>query len=254
MARSDGFDRDEDEEAEGAAGSDGGEPRVRRAPVIVTGIVASARREGRFVVLADGHDFATVSLEILERLQLRVGQRLTESVTAQLLEESATLSTYDRALNMLAAQPRSARDLRRRLVLKGEEPQRADVAIERLRARGFIDDEQFARAFTRSRVASQGASKRRLQQELFKRGVTREVADEAIADVWATENVDDDAAVEQTARKKLRSLGGLDAPTRRRRLYAFLARRGYEADAIRRTMTRVLISLDTEPDDELSVD
>jgi regulatory protein len=89
-------------------------------------------------------------------------------------------------------------------------------------------------------VSSQGASRRRLQQELFKRGVTREVADGAIAEVWSDENVDDDAAVEASARKKLRALGGLDDATRRRRLYSFLARRGHESDAIRRAMAKVL--------------
>jgi regulatory protein len=45
--------------------------------------------------------------------------------------------------------------------------------------------------------------------------------------------------VERAARRKLRSLAKLDPATRRRRLYAFLARRGYDGEDIRRTMAAV---------------
>ncbi|HWJ20874.1 MAG TPA: regulatory protein RecX [Gemmatimonadaceae bacterium] len=220
---------------------------------VITGIVESPRKDGRFVLQVAGKSFATVSLDILERLRLAVGGELSPELAARIGEEAAALGAYDRALNMLAFQARSARDLRRRLVQKGEDPAHVDTAIERLVANGLLDDASFARQFARSRVAGQGASKRRLQQDLFKRGVGREVADEAIAEVLTDEGVDEGEVVERVARKKARSLAKLDAPTRRRRLYAFLARRGYEADAIRRAMAAVLDRGETdELDDELA--
>jgi SOS response regulatory protein OraA/RecX len=42
--------------------------------------------------------------------------------------------------------------------------------------------------------------------------------------------------VESQARKKLASMGGLDDDTKRRRLFAFLARRGFELDDIKRAV------------------
>ena len=220
---------------------------------VITGIVESPRKDGRFVLQVAGKSFATVSLDILERLRLAVGGEVSPELATRIGEEAAALGAYDRALNMLAFQARSARDLRRRLVQKGEDPAHVDAAIERLVANGLLDDASFARQFARSRVAGQGASKRRLQQDLFKRGVGREVADEAIAEVLSDEGVDEGEVVERVARKKARSLAQLDAPTRRRRLYSFLARRGYEADAIRRAMAAVLDRGETaELDDELA--
>lgn len=220
---------------------------------LITGIIESPRKDGRFVLQVAGKSFATVSLDILERLRLAVGGELSPELATRIGEEAAALGAYDRALNMLAFQARSARDLRRRLVQKGEDPAHVDAAIERLVANGLLDDASFARQFARSRVAGQGASKRRLQQDLFKRGVGREVADEAIAEVLSDEGVDEGEVVERVARKKARSLAKLDAPTRRRRLYSFLARRGYEADAIRRAMAAVLDRGETsELDDELA--
>lgn len=207
---------------------------------VITGIVESTRKEGRYVVAVDGRPAHTVSLDIIDQLKLRVGSVVDAAGEAALEGAAAALQTYDRALNLLAFQARSARDLRRRLVQKGEPAEHVDRAIERLTAQGLLDDAQFARQLARSKVASQGASRRRLQQEMFKRGVAREVADEAIAEVYEDEQVDEGVLVEEVARKKVRSLARLDPEARRRRLYAFLARRGYEGEAIRRAMRAVL--------------
>jgi regulatory protein len=176
----------------------------------------------------------------VERLALRVGVVLDEGRGAALADAAAALATYDRAVGMLAAQGRSAKELRRRLLLKGARPEHADAAVARLTEAGFLDDAEFARQVARSRVAGRGDSRRRVAQVLAQKGVAREVVDEAVADVFADEAVDEDALVEAAARKRVRTLGALDATTRRRRLYAFLARRGHDGAAIRRVMDRVL--------------
>ena len=142
-------------------------------------------------------------------------------------------TTYSRSLDMLARAPRSVRDLRRRLLLKGEPESDVEAAIERLEAAGLVNDAAYARAFVRSKISSQGFSRRRLQQELAKRGVARDIADAAIAEVLHDDAVDEGANIERVARKKLRTLTGLEDETQRRRLYAYLARRGYDVGAVR---------------------
>ena len=141
-------------------------------------------------------------------------------------------------------------DLRRILLRKGEPADRVSLAIERLERAGFVDDASFARQFTRSKGVGGGLSKRRVQQELSKRGVARDISDEAIETVFLEEGVDEEASIEKVARKKLRSLSTVDEATRRRRLYSFLARRGYDSDAIGRVLRAVLAPTDddTEPD------
>ena len=52
--------------------------------------------------------------------------------------------------------------------------------------------------------------------------------------------LDEEGAALQAARKRLKALASLDAATRRQRLYAFLARRGYESDVVRRVLAEVL--------------
>lgn len=149
-------------------------------------------------------------------------------------------STYDRALDMLEARARGVEELRRRLVKKGEPEPDVDAAIERLRANGLLDDANFARQLTRSKALGAGLSRRRIAQELAKRGVDRAVSAEAIAEVFEDEDVDEDASLERIARKKMRTMSTLDATTRERRLFGFLARRGYESGAIQRIVRRLV--------------
>jgi regulatory protein len=121
-------------------------------------------------------------------------------------------------------------------VRKGEEKPHVDRAIERLKEQGLLDDVAFAESFTRAKVLGAKKSRRRVQQELAKKGVARDVTDAAIDVVFEEEGVDQRAIVEEVARKKMRSLHGLEPAVQRRRLYGFLARRGYNSDDIRRVL------------------
>jgi regulatory protein len=211
--------------------------------VLVTAIVANPRRNGRFSVIVDGSLAATLSLEAIERLQLSVGTVLDERLHAALQREAMIVATYDRALNMIALRARSSSELRRLLIRKGEPAVLVDVAIERLVRAGFLDDASFARQFTRSKAVGAGLSRRRVQQELARRGVARAIADVAIAEVFDEERVDESDNLERVARKKMKSLASLDATVQRRRLYSFLARRGYDSDDIARTVRNVMSSI-----------
>ena len=204
----------------------------------ITAISPVPRHPGRFDLLVDGKRFATLSLDAIERLGLVVGGSVA-GAQERIVLEAAALKTYDRALNMLAFRARSSAELARALVRKGEPRELADRAVARLQEQGLLDDAAFAQSFTRAKVLGAQQSKRRVQQGLARKGVARSVTDEAIATVFEEEGVDQRDVVEQAARKKLRSLMRLDPLVRRRRLYAFLARRGYDGEDIRIAMQAV---------------
>jgi hypothetical protein len=80
----------------------------------ITGIVASPRAPGRFSVMVDGKAAHTLGLAAIERLALSVGATTVgrEEIIAR---EEGLLRTYDRAVMMLAARGRAAKDLERQL-------------------------------------------------------------------------------------------------------------------------------------------
>jgi regulatory protein len=205
----------------------------------ITAITPSARAAGRFDLVVDGEPAARLSIEGIERLRLRVGLEINDVQVAAIADEAEVIRTYDRSMTMLAVRGRASGELRRLLVQKGEAPTNVDRAIGRLQTAGFLDDAAFARQFTRYRAVGGGLSRRRIERELWRRGVDRATASAAIEQTFLEEGVDESAAVEQVAERKFRSLAKLDAPTQRRRLYSFLARRGYDVDAISQVVRRL---------------
>jgi regulatory protein len=138
---------------------------------------------------------------------------------------------------MLTAKSRSSAELRRRLLQAGHEAAEIDAAIEKLTRAGFLNDEQFARQFARSRLASGKRSTRRVRDELRNKGLGTDLVAGAMDDVVADEGISDAESAMALAMKKAPSLQKLDAQTARRRLYALLARRGFSPDVIARAVT-----------------
>ena len=140
---------------------------------------------------------------------------------------------------MLSARPYTVRQMRRKLIQKEVRADEADAVIERLLGAGLLDDERYALAYARSKLVGQGSSARRISQDLTRKGVSAEVSKQAIEQVVVDEEVDTHAVIERVARKKLASMGDLEPVVLRRRLFAFLARRGYELDEIREVVAAV---------------
>ena len=152
---------------------------------------------------------------------------------------ASSSSWYDQALRLLEFRARTVEELRRKLVQKGAPRAVADSVVARLLDQKLLDDTSFARQFARTRVLGAGASRRRIVLELKRKGVAPSVADEAVDSLEELEGIDPSASIHRVALKKWNALSGLDDFTRKRRLYAFLARRGFDADEIRGALDKL---------------
>ncbi|MBO1753309.1 regulatory protein RecX [Actinotalea sp. BY-33] len=127
-------------------------------------------------------------------------------------------------LRQLAGAPRSRHQLAQALARKGVEEGLADRLLDRFTEVGLIDDAEYAQMLVRSQRESRGLARRALAQELRRKGIEDEHAQEALATV-------DDEAEEESARRLLerrwRSSTGLAPEVKARRAVAMLARKGY---------------------------
>ena len=112
----------------------------------------------------------------------------------------------------------------------------ADDVLDRLQRSGLINDLDFARAWSTSRMNSKKISKRVLAQELRK----KEVSDDLIA--IALEEIsgeDEYAAALQLGQRKARSLANYESEVRERRITSALARKGYNYGIISRVLREI---------------
>jgi regulatory protein len=147
-------------------------------------------------------------------------------------------------LDRLSAQPRTRHELAEMLAKKLVPQEVAQHLLDRFEEVGLVDDEAFARSWVESRRTGRGLARRALAQELRRKGVSDEVAREALDEVDPDE---ERAAAEDLVRRKLRTMTRFDHQTRMRRLTAMLARKGY-SPAVAFGVVRDM--LDALPDEE----
>jgi len=90
-----------------------------------------------------------------------------------------TYNCRKRAAKLLSYRPMSCGELKRKLVMKGEEENAANDAVEYLAELGYLDDEQYARDVV-THYARKGYNVWRIKQELIRHLVPRDFHDDAL--------------------------------------------------------------------------
>lgn len=159
-------------------------------------------------------------------------------MTSEQEQERATQLEVARkiALDQLAVRARSGQELRAVLARRKVPADIAAEVLERFTEVGLIDDAAFAQALTRSRATHSLRGRARIRQELHAKGVDRELADEALAELDPEE---ERAAALQLAQRKYPGLARLEPHVARRRLAGVLARRGFPGGVVSSVLAEV---------------
>ncbi len=134
------------------------------------------------------------------------------------------------AYRYLAVRPRSGAEVKQRLAEKQFAADVIHAVLADLDRLGYINDRDFAGQWARSRVRLRGFGRRRIEQELRGKGISRDVIHETLADVFEDSSEADVARRE--AEKKLKTLARFEPAVRRRRLAGFLERKGFSSEII----------------------
>ena len=179
---------------------------------------------GRVTVCLDDGTEIRSSLNVVADLRLYAGRELDSGELAALRTASGRSLARDRALEMVSRRLMSRKELYDKLILKGESEENADYCVEWLAERGFLDDGSYAAAVARH-YAAKGYGAGRVRSELSRRGVPRELWDDAVEEM-----PDGGDKLHSFLASKLKDPSDRE---QLRRVSAALYRRGYSWDEIR---------------------
>jgi regulatory protein len=140
------------------------------------------------------------------------------------------------ALNALAVRAKSRGELAAQLKRRGIPFDVASDVLDRLERSGLINDLDFARAWSTSRMNSKKISKRVLAQELRKKEVSDDLIMVALAEI---DDEEEYLAALSLGERKARSLRNYEEDVRERRITSALARKGYNYSIISRVLREV---------------
>ncbi|HUR97732.1 MAG TPA: regulatory protein RecX [Pyrinomonadaceae bacterium] len=152
-----------------------------------------------------------------------------------------------RAVNLLAAKPRSIGELRERLLEKNwTNLEIVNAVIEKLAEYGYLDDRKFAEDLALSKLRQKPQGKRRLQQAMSQKKLDRETLDNAIASAF--EKMPEVELIDAAIEKRLRLKGLPESREDTKKFYDHLLRQGFSFDLIRDKLSKI-----GKPSDETEI-
>ena len=136
------------------------------------------------------------------------------------------------AQRLLAYRPRSEAEVRERLSRRFP-PDAVEDALRSLKRAGLLDDTDFARLWTESRVTHRPRSAARIRRELLDKGVSRDTVEAAV------DGVDDAENAYRAASRLADRLRGERREIFFRRIWSHLQRRGFGSSAARSAADRL---------------
>lgn len=208
--------------------------------MILTKMTAVGQDGSRVTLWFEDGSRMKIATDVVVRQGLYQGMDISEDALGELQEAAQRASAKDRAVRIVSATSVSEKELKRRLVQRGERPEDAAEAVDWLKGLGAVDDETMAKRVVQ-RCVDRGYGPSRIRQELYQKGIPRAYWEAALADV-----PDMGGAIDAFLTKRLK---GQDLDQKElQRVTAALQRRGHSWSDIRAALLRYQAGLELEDD------
>jgi regulatory protein len=199
--------------------------------------VQSKRRDRVSVFVDEEFAFGLVD-EVAARHGIRAGAVLNADTLLAVFTDEAKLACKRLAIRFISYRMRSEAEVRRRLRKEGADADVIAVVLEDLRRLELVDDRGFAEQFARDALTGKKWGPHRIRQALRRAGVRPGDIEPAVQALRHT--IEDEDIVTAVAEKRWRQLARVaDVKKRKKRLYDYLVRRGFDYEDVRRAVANV---------------
>lgn len=196
----------------------------------VTKVTPSGKIKDRFYIDFDNGDSLKVTINQIADHSIFTGRIFDEVEFSSLKNDAGKEDARGRALRMLGTRPMSRKEVSDKLRLKGIDDESIEDTAAWLEKIGAVNDEEYAGQIVRH-YAGKGYGIGRIKDELYRRGVPRELWEDAMCEMPDTEDT-----VYRLLISKIKS----DEPGREEISKAAnaLYRRGFSCEEIKRAVNK----------------
>lgn len=170
----------------------------------------------------------------LRRLGIKEGGEISEECLREIQEKILPERAKKRAMNLLQKREYTSAGLREKLK-NGEYPERCiEEAVAYVESYGYVDDWRYARDFITYNLDKK--SRIRIEQDLMRKGIGKDTIRAVFEDFEKEGTWQDETAMIRTLLEKKKYDAKTATLQEKRRMYAFLGRKGFRADAINRAL------------------
>jgi len=185
----------------------------------ITDIKQQVKNKDRYSVYVDGDYAFSLSADELVAQKIASNQEITKEQLETLIKTAVEDKAYQAALGLIARRTRSVWEMQQYLARKQYNQPIITKILNKLSSRGMLNDTAFAEAWVQNRQLLKPTSRRKLQQELQQKNISKSIISEVLADYEDAEQNALKALVE-----KKRPLPRYQDQSK---LMAFLVRQGF---------------------------
>ena len=202
-------------------------------------VAAQPDRAGRFKVTFEDGSVMHLYKQTVQDFSVYSGRELTAVEMGALQDAAETMSAKMRAVRIVAASSVSKKELQHRLIQKGENPEKANEAVQWLEKLAVVDDGKTAETIVQKCI-HKGYGITRAKQMLFEKKIPKEYWEQALADYPdQTENIVSYLKVH---------LDDANDPKKLRKMIDALLRRGHNYNQIRNALESVIADIEDLPE------
>jgi regulatory protein len=198
----------------------------------ITRIQAQRKNPRRRSIFIDGKFAFGVDEEVVSKLGLEKGEGLTERKINEILIRKNENEAKQVALRFLSFRRRTEKEVKDKLKKKDFDEKTIKSTIEKLKEFDLINDSEFATAWVKERLAHKPRGKKLLRQELWKKGIKKDIIDQVTEELCQDEDKSASELLDRI-RKRYKSL---EPKIARRRMLSLLLRRGFSYETAKNAL------------------
>lgn len=214
----------------------------------ITSVEPQKKNPHRFNIFLDGQFAFGADEDLVVEQRLIAGKQLDNSELEVILFETEVGKLMERMYRLFSIRQRSEKEVRDyfriknyELRIKGKE-EYSDLVVEslinKLKQKDMINDEQFTRDWVEARRKSKHKSKIALKQELFQKGINREIIEAVINHQSSV--ISEEQIAEQALERKVKTWKDLEPLEFKKKAYDFLLRRGFGYSIVQGVVAKLL--------------
>ncbi|MCI9111511.1 MAG: regulatory protein RecX [Eubacterium sp.] len=195
-------------------------------------IKAQKGRGSKIHLLLDDEYRITTDADFWAENFIKDGTDIDDEEWENLVTKINYRKSFNKCADLLSRRDHSVKELKEKLLRTVDEAS-ADKAIERFLELGYLDDEKFAKALAKHLYEVKNYSDNHVRQELYKRGISREI----VYDIIDNSEIDSIETIINLVIKKY--YNKLNAENGKEKVVAALMRKGFSYGDIKTALHRI---------------
>ncbi len=206
-------------------------------PSSISEIKVQKKNSTRFSLFVDNQFLVGVSDSTLSKLNLRIGSTITSDLLKDILQKENYWAIKEYCIRLLGRRDHARNELKVKARKKGFSLAEIENVLDELSQKNYINNASFAKKFARDKFKFNKWGANKIRIELIKKSIPEKDIQTALSEIPISDQIE---SIKKLVIKNKRNFLRAEPFKRKKKIFDFLLRKGYDSNTILKEMTTLL--------------